>query len=155
MYFTELDAVVKGKPFTINALDITLVWMLNIYLGAIRLEDNIGVTFLDYKTKANEFAHDFLVLYLRTQILYGFLRTGLPHFNMLDVFYNDVAAHITRYAEFVVDLIGLLEKRSFVGTLSLLDLDDYYRILCYIMKQLASVSIIRPPVCDPAAPRRE
>lgn len=151
----KLNAAIKGIRFTTNALDIALVWMLNGYLAAIHMVDNLGIGFLEHKTKANGFAQGFLELHLRAQIMSSFKRTGLDHFPMLDDFYNDIAAHMTRYAEFAVDLIGLLEKRSFVGTLSMLDLDDHYRISCYIMKQLASVSNIRPAVCDPAAPRRE
>lgn len=155
LYLSYLYAAMQGAPFTMNALEVALVWTLNAYLGAVHLEDNLGTAFVDFKTKATDYSHGFLILYLRAQILDGFLRTGLKHFPMLDAFYNDLANHMTKYAEFVVDIIQLTEKRTFVGTLSLLDLDDLYRILCYVMKKLSEVSSIRPPACDPTAPRRE
>ena len=155
LYLSYLYVAMQGAPFAMNALDIALVWTLNAYLGAVHLEDNLGIAFVEYKTKARDFSQGFLVLYLRAQILQGFMRTGLRHFPMLDAFYNDLASHMTKYAEFVVDIILLTEKRTFVGTLSLLDLDDLYRILCYIMKKLSEVSSIHPPACDPTSPRRE
>lgn len=155
LYLSQLDSAIHGLAFKMTALDVAVVWTLNAYMGAIHLEDNISSVFVDYKTKAGKYADGFLYLYMRTQILKGFMRTGLESFPMLTQFYNDFASYMTTYAELVVDLIRMLEKHSFPGTLTLLDLDDLYRILCYIMEKLAEVSSIRPPACDPTAPRRE
>lgn len=155
IYLSQLNAVINGQEFKVTALDVTVIWALNAYMGAIHLEDNISSVFVDYKKRAGNFADGFLYLYMRSQVLKGFMRTGLQTFPMLNDFYNDFAVFMTRYAEVVVDLIRMLEKRSFPGTLTLLDLDDLYRILCYIMAKLAEVSVVASPACDPAAPRRE
>jgi hypothetical protein len=155
LYLNILNAYIKNTPYIVNAVNEIIIWMLNAYIGAIHLEENIGVTFIEYKRKAEIFANEFLNLYFRAFVLNGLRRSGLDSFPALDQFYDDVEITMTKYAEYVVDIMKLLESRRILGSLTLLDLDDLYRILCYIMTKISSVSKIKAPVCDPTSPRRE
>lgn len=155
IYLDILYAAMHQTAFTGTAMDVIIVWMVNYVIGSIHLMDNIGATFVEYRDKAEGFSKKFATLYLRAYVMNGMRRTGLEEFAAMDALYNDVAATMTEYAEYVVDLTLMMKKRVVLGTLTMLYLDHYYRLICYFMHKLSSVSNIKPPACDPTAPRIE
>lgn len=155
LYLNIMNAHIKNIPYAASAVSEIIIWMINAYIGATRLQENLGISFVEYKKKAGEFADSFLILYLRADVLNGLRRSGLDSFPALDQFYDDVESKITEYAQYVVELMELFEKKRLLGSLTLLDFDGLYRILCYIITKISMYSKIKPPVCDPASPRRE
>lgn len=155
LYLDVLSQVSKNSEYKIDALNEILRWSIDGYIGVIYIKEKIGVTFLEYKNKAQVFADSFLVFYMRAYVFNGLRRTGLMDYPSLQVFYKEIANMILKYAEFLVDIITLTEKKQYLGNLSMLDVDNMYRIVCYVMNELSTVIKINPPACDPASPRKE
>jgi hypothetical protein len=154
-YLDILGAFMQNSEHVYNAAAESIKWLLNLYTATVYLEQSIGVSFVDYKEEARKFAHNFLVLYLRSYEIHGLLRTGLKEMPVLDQLSDDIQKEITRFAEFIFNLIKLKEQKKFFGSVTLLYLDSTYRQLCYFMSRLSIVSSIKPPSCDPTAPRKE
>ena len=154
-YMNILASFMENEENMYNSITESITWMMNLYMGTVRIEQSIGISFVEFSVQARNYAHDFLILYLRAYIMKGFLRTGAKNLPALDQLNDDVQKKITEYAEFIVKLINLSKKRQFFGRITLLDLDSTYRQLCYFMTRLSAVSRIKAPVCDPASPRLE
>ncbi len=151
-YMDILDTYMKSASI-INPVADNITWLLKIYMGATHLQDSIGIDFIEYKRKASVFANAALDLYLRSYVTIGLRRTNLRSYPALEQLMADIQNEMTRYAEYLVDLILLIKEKRLLGSITLLDLDNQYRQTCYYLTKLAMFSEIRPPVCDPATPR--
>lgn len=151
--FLDILSTYMKHNTIINPVSENATWLLKIYAGATHLQDSIGISFIDYKRKAAAFADKALDLYLRSYVIIGLRRTDLRTFPALEQVIADIQTQMTEYAEYMVDLIKLLKEKKLLGSITLLDLDNQYRQLCYYITKLSMFSKIRPPVCDPTSPR--
>jgi hypothetical protein len=154
-YINILTSYLENEEHVYNSITESITWMMNLYTSTVRIEQSIGISYVEFSVQARNYAHDFLILYLRAYIMKGFLRTGIKNLPALDQLNDDVQKKITEYAEFIVKLTELMKRKQFFGRITLLDLDSTYRQLCYFMTRLSAVSRIKAPVCDPASPRLE
>lgn len=151
-YLDILSTYMENNTILNPVID-NATWLIKIYTGAIHLLDSIGISFINYKRKAVEFSNITLDLYLRSYIIIGLRRTSLQTFPALEQIIVDIQSQMTEYAEYLVDMIKLLKEKKLLGSMTLLDLDNQYRQLCYYLTKLSMFSDIKPPVCDPTSPR--
>ena len=155
IYLNVLNAAIEKKKYSVTAIELVLIWMHNFYLGALRIQDGIGAAFPNERKRAQELSEQFRLLYQRAYIMNIWRKTGLEQYPAMDVLYKDVESIVTDYASFLVDQLSLLQKRAVTGSVTVLELDDFYRIVCYFMHMLATKTEIKPPACDPTTPRLE
>jgi len=146
-----LAAYMRGEYPDTSTL--ATVWMENILITALDIENHIGNLYFEKKTKAREFAELFLKLHMKSLTLDGMRRTGMKDFPALTEFYGEIQLAMVGYAELLVDLIRLISDKKYTGMLTLLDVDSTYRRACFFMTKLSQISDIPAPVCDPASPR--
>jgi hypothetical protein len=151
-YLDILDTYMKNNTI-LNPVSDSITWLMKIYIGTMHLQDSIGISFIEYKRKAGALADIVLDLYLRAYVTIGLRRTNLRTYPALEQLMVDIQSQMTVYAEYLVDLIRLLKEKKLLGSITLLDLDNQYRQLCYYLTKLSMFSEIRPPVCDPTSPR--
>lgn len=155
-YLYILAAYGKNKKVVLNPAAVSLVWLMNVYVSAITIEDALDATSFDQsKQRVKALANEFLDLYFKAYVMNGLRRTGLDDFPALMSLNEDIEIVIQRYAVFLVEQVNLMENKKVLGNLTMLYLDSMYRQLCYYMKELSKVSSIRPPACDFTSPRRE
>ncbi len=155
IFIDVLNAYLKGRLPSFNALILYSFWLQNIYIDSLNIQKDIGILYFEERQKAGEFADLFLKLYNTASIIDGLHRTGLSAFPAQDKFNDQVQGTMIAYAEYLVDLIKLIVNNQYIGSLSLLFVDSTYRQLCYFMTKLSEVSTVKPPVCDPTSPRME
>lgn len=154
-YLRILNAYIKGKEPEFNPANLDLEWLIDAYAYSFTIADNLSIVHIEIRQKANDFAKEFLNLYIRAYETYGFLRTGLNTFPALIRLNKDVVDYMRTFAEFVLDLYNQTSKKKVVGNLSPLYMDYMYRIICYYITHLSKASGLPAPICDPTAPRRE
>lgn len=155
IYLTNLAAYLRDASARVNSTQVTLDWLFNIYTTCKFIGDNLSIAFFRERSRAEAFQTQFLNLYLKAFLLNGFRRTGLQTFPSLIQANDEIQEIMQEYATFVVDLIRLKADKKIIGSISTLFLDNTYRQLCYYMTQLSEVSTFKPPLCDPASPRKE
>lgn len=155
IYLGILNAYLKGSQLSFNSLILASIWLQNVYIDSIVIQNDIGIIYYEERQRAGEFASLFLNHYYTATIMDGLHRTGLSSFPALDKFNDQVQRIMISYAEYLVDLIYLITKIEYIGSLSLLFVDSTYRQVCYYMTKLSEVSAIKPPACDPSSPRME
>jgi hypothetical protein len=155
-YIDRLNLYINDHVPDLGPAGVNLTWLLNIYVNTMTLEDGLDATAFDhYKRSAMEFGNTFLDLYFKAYVMNGLRRCGLDDFPALASLSDDVEVQMIKFAEFIVDLIGLMENKKVLGNITILYLDNFYRQLCYYMTELSTVSKVNVPVCDPASPRKE
>lgn len=155
-HLDALGAYMRNKVPVFDAASISMVWLTNMYVNALTMSDGLDATaFNEHKAGAMLLAQSFLDLYFKAFVINGLRRSGLDDFPSLRGFTEDVLIKMQEFAEYIVDLTALMEKKKILGNLTILYLDNMYRQLCYYLTKLSMVSHIKPPVCDPAAPRKE
>jgi hypothetical protein len=155
-YLDRLSLYINDHVSLLGPAGVSLVWLLNTYINALTIEDGLDATAFDHnKQQAREFANTFLDLYFKAYVMNGLRRSGLNDFPALSSLNDDIEEQMIKFAEYIVDLITLMENRKVLGNITLLYLDNFYRQLCYYMTELSGVSKVKIPVCDPASPRRE
>lgn len=156
LYLDLLGQYIQNSAAVINAAEVSIIWLTNVYVNALTVQDGLDTTvFNTNKKRAGELANEFLDLYFKASVMNGLRRSGLDDFPALTSLNDDIAYKMIEYTEFLVDLINLMEQKKVLGNITLLYLDSMYRQLCYYITELSRVSKVKPPVCDPASPRRE
>ena len=155
-YLYLLTAYKQNKAAVLNSAAVSMVWLMNIYVSAITIQDGLDATSFDRsKQNASNLAGEMLDLYFKAYVMNGLCRTGLCDFPALTSLNDDIAIVMLKYAEFLVEQINLMEEKKVLGNLTMLYLDSMYRQLCYYINELSKVSSIKPPACDPFRQRRE
>ncbi len=153
LYLNILHSFKEGSIPAMYITTISSIWLHNIYIQALMIQQELGIVFFRERKQAFDFANLFLDLYSKSIILDGLRRTGENDFPALVEFTLQINETMREYAEYLVDLLNLIRTKKYIGMLNNLDVDDMYRKICYYMIQLSNVSEIRPPVCDPTSPR--
>lgn len=148
-----LAAYMRGEYPDTSTL--TTVWLENMTITALDIENHVGNLYFEQKNKARDFAELFLKLHMKSQTLDGMRRTGLKDFPAMNEFYDEIQKAMIGYAEFLVDLIRLIADKKYTGALTLLDVDSTYRRACFFTTKLSQISAIPAPACNPAAGRTE
>lgn len=154
-YLSILDLIKQNKALLLDPIDIHIQWLLDSSVYALNVSDNVGIIYRDIRKQAEDFSNSFLDLYIRALEMKGFLRTGLTVFRAVIKLNQDVLDLTRRFAEFILELHDNVSNKQVTGTLTPLYLDHLYRIICYYLTSLSKIGNIKPPICDPTAPRRE
>jgi len=156
LYLNLLHQYKQNNVAVLNPAAVSIIWLTNVYVNALTAQGGLDTTvFNTNKKRAGELANEFLDLYFKAFVMNGLRRSGLDDFPALTSLNDDIAHKMIEYAEFLVDLINLMEQKKVLGNITLLYLDSMYRQLCYYITELSRVSTVKAPICDPASPRRE
>jgi Protein of unknown function (DUF2935). len=138
----------------LNPIHYHLVWLLDAIGHAHIIQSNSSYPFREIVQKADSFANQFGILHNKAMEFSGYMRTGLTHFAAIDELNNDAYEQERLFAEFLVDLELQVTQKKIVIPINILFLDHMYREECYYLLQLSRVSNLKPPACDPSAPRK-
>lgn len=150
-YLYLLDSYLQNRRPVYNPVVQDIFW-LPAYQVDVRLFKNNVDFFETYVVGiADGFEKRFDNLLNFALTLQGFLRTGLEDFHILRQYRSKMRDALQDFAEFIVDLLTLARKNSLPGTLTLLELECAYRIVCYHSAQLAAIEGETKPPCEPGA----
>lgn len=143
------NTVPKFHPIHYN-----LFWLRDGFAHANFIENFISFPYVELRREASAFIPKLQALYNKALQFSEYLRTGLKDFPAMNQLSKDAYEQDRQLAEFIVDLEIKIEKKEVVMPLMILMLDHMYREECYYLTQLASVTGLQSPACDPAAPRK-
>lgn len=154
-YLGTLNDFMNGRTPEFDPATLNTEWLIDAYAYSFTIADNLSLVHIEIRKKANDFAQEFLNLYVRAYEMQGFTRTGLQTFPALINLNQDIVDYMRTFAEFILDLYNRISKKQVLGNLSPLYMDFMYRIICYYLMHLSKSSGLPAPICDPTAPRRE
>lgn len=154
-YLYILDAVLHNQPFSFHPVHLHMIWMLDGSGHAAAIADRLSANYKDTRNIADMFAAKFSNEHEKALEMGGFLRTGLTDFPALDQLNADAEFAMKNFMGFLTETEKQIREKNILGTLSPLMLGHMYREECYYLTQLARVSQIEQPDCDPASPRME
>lgn len=153
LYLYILGALMKNRQPQLDFLYLATFWLPLFAAQAARIANSVGVYMRPFIQQANDFSINFRTQFLRAIEYQGFTRIGVPDYPVLIQFRNDVEGQMLAFAEFIVDLIQVIQARGLPGTLTLLQMDLLYRQVCYFATKLSYFSKKPRPACDPASLR--
>ena len=130
-----------------------IFWLPIFYTNARFIADNIGTFEEGIRQKALRFLDSFKYFFEYAVAMQGVLRTGVKDFPIQRHYRTTIREEMYSYAIFLVDLVKLMRQNMLPGTITPLELDSMYRVLCYYTTQLSMIDDIEKPTCDPARPR--
>ena len=152
-YLYLLDAFINNKILKFIPIGADFFWLPILYSDAKFIHDNSGIFRLEIRQKADTLAINFSDLYQLATVVRGKYRIGTTDFPAGDEYRRNIRDIVESFAVFTVDMIGLIRVNRLPGTLTLLDLDNLYRRLCYYMTQLNITVNVPKPACNPESPR--
>ncbi len=148
-YLYLLGIYMQNKRPTYNPIVQDIFWLPAFEVDARLIRDNVEFFDTNINARAADFEKRLNALFSFAITLQGFLRAGLEDFPVLRQYRNSMRSTLKDFAEFVVDLLAMARKNMLPGTLTLLELECAYRILCYHTAQLAAIDEEPVPPCDP------
>jgi Protein of unknown function (DUF2935). len=148
-YLEILNTFLQDKKYVIEPIQLHLLWLYDAAGHAVDIANGFNFANAQVKSKTLSYQTDFMLLYIRATEMKGFFRTGMVDFPAFEQFNEDVNARLTEFTEFFVDLNFKIIKSKVPTTVTPTMLDHMYREECYYLTQLAKISNIRAPVCDP------
>ena len=142
----------KREPTFIPILQ-DIFWLPIFYTETRLISDGLGEFQIKLREQADDLTLSFTMLFQTALGLQGMSRIGEIEFPISIQYRRDIREKLNEFAEYVVELIGLVRQNMLPGTLSLLDLDFIYRKLCYYTVQLSDTAQLPKPACDPGGPR--
>lgn len=152
-YLYILGSYIDKREPDYNPIINDIFWLPIFYTESRLLSDGLGEFQIKLRQRADDFTLRFIMLFQTAVGLQGMYRIGDIDFPIAVQYRRDIRAELNAFAEYVVELIGLVRQNMLPGTLSLLDLDCIYRKLCYYTLQLSTVAKLPKPACDPGSPR--
>lgn len=143
------NTVPKFPPIHYN-----LFWIRDGFTHANFIENFISFPYVELRREIRSFIPRLQALYNKALQFSEYLRTGLKDFPAMGQLNKDAYEQDRLLAEFIIELERKIENKEVVIPLMILMLDHMYREECYYLTQLAGVTGLLPPVCDPAAPRK-
>lgn len=154
-YLYILDAVLHNQAFSFHPVHLHIIWMLDGSGHAATIADRLSANYKDTKNIADMFAAKFSNEHEKALEMGGFLRTGLTDFPALRQFNADAEFAMKNFMAFLMETEQQVREKNILSILSPLMLNHMYREECYYLTQLAKVSQIKKPDCDPASERAE
>ncbi len=148
-YLDILYLFLHDKKYVIQPVPLHMLWLYDAAGHAVDVANGFNFSNTELKSKTLSYQTEFMFLYIRAAEMKGFIRTGIEDFPAFDQFNLDVSAKLTEFTEFFVDLNFKIIKGNVPTTVTSVMLDHMYREECYYLTQLAKISKIRAPVCDP------
>lgn len=129
------------------------IFWLPVFIADARLiADNLEFFDEESREKADRFVRSLSTHYQFAITVQGFLRTGLKDFPIVRIYRESMGRLVEAFATFVVDLLQRAKQYKLPGTVTLLELDCTYRVLCYYNTQLTVYTNAPKPTCDPGVP---
>ncbi|ANE49086.1 hypothetical protein SY83_20820 [Paenibacillus swuensis] len=155
-YIRILYALIQGEmPPVFEAIHHHLLWLTDATGHAAAVSQELDPVEKGLILKSMQFEVQFQQFYLKAVELAGFMRTQLHQFPALSRFNKDVELEMLLFKEFLAEIEEMRLTKEALGTLSPLLPDHMAREECYYLLKLAQVSEVKPPACDPTAPRVE
>jgi hypothetical protein len=153
-YLYLLDSFINNKqPKTGTAVQLQLYWLPTFIQITKVIIDSLGIYQVGLRRQAEDFSNDFINLLLSAIELEGVSRINAPDYPILNEHNKEVQQTLKEFSKFVESLISLRQQNRTPGTLSVLYLDRTNRIVCYVLRKLATLTDSELPECDPARPR--
>jgi hypothetical protein len=153
LYEYILEQFLNKREPKLSGLYIISFWMPIIIVYSTMIGNSVGIFFYEFRQKAGQFSARFTNNFIKALEMSNIINLGIPNFPLSEQFMLDVYNDMSSYAEFIVDMIHLVQANRTPSVLSLEYLDHIYRLLCYFETQL-SVLLNKPkPACDPTALR--
>ena len=152
-YLYLLSTFLNNKQPIFTPIVQDIFWLPIFYTNARFIADNIGTFEEGIRQKALSFMNSFTYFFEYAVAMQGVLRTGVEDFPIQRQYRTTIREEMHSFAIFLVDLLKLIRQNMLPGTITPLELDSIYRILCYYTTQLSIIDDIEKPTCDPARPR--
>ncbi|UFJ39314.1 DUF2935 domain-containing protein [Brevibacillus humidisoli] len=155
-YVRILQCLCKGEaPAPCHPVHYHLLWLPDAAGHAGSITSSLDLVEHQLKEKSREYTRSFEQLYLKAVELAGYLRTHLEQFPALSRFNHQVELEIALFTKFLHEIEEMELTDTVLGTLSPLMPDHMAREECYYLINLAHVTELTPPDCDPTRPRVE
>ncbi|MEI6101123.1 MAG: DUF2935 domain-containing protein [Eubacteriales bacterium] len=148
-YLYLLGYYLQGKQPRYDPLIQDIFWLPAFHVDARLFADNVEFFDTKVRYKSEDFDRRFLDFFDYAITLQGFLRTGLEEFPILSQYRHELRSLLDEFAVFTVDLLKLARANMLPGTITLVELEINYRILCYHSAQLAVLEGENKPACNP------
>lgn len=153
-YLNLLNSFINNKqPPAVTASQVEIHWLPTFIQISKIITDSLGLYEINLRRKAEEFSNEFTNLFLAALEYQGMTRIGTGDFPIINENHKKIIQTFNDFSKFIESLITLSEQNRIPGTLSVLYLDRTYRMICYVLKQLAVLSDGKQPECDPVRPR--
>lgn len=153
-YLYILGYFLKGEqPPMRQACELNIFWLLIFSEIARVISEDLGFYQSGLRARADAFADEFVNLMLSCMELQGIARIGTADFPIAREYHANVMRALVEFDKYLSELLELSRQNKMPGTLSVLYLDRSRRMLCYYMRQLAALTGMGAPDCNPASPR--
>lgn len=153
-YLYILGAYVNKREPAYDPIIQDIFWLPIFYTESRLLSDGLGEFQVKLRQKADDFTVRFTMLFQTAVGMQGMYRIGDINFPIAVQYRRDIRDDLNQFAEYVVELMGLVRHNMLPGTLSLIDLECLYRKLCYYTMQISDLAKLPKPACDPGAQKQ-
>jgi hypothetical protein len=154
-YLFMLGYYVRDKSPVLPPIHLHRFWLVDAIGHTSYIQQFVGYPFKEIRDQAHAFEMEFTTLNNRAMEYAGYMRSGLREFPALSRLNRDAYEQYKLFAEFFVDLLLKFQNKEVIGFLTIIFLDHMYRESCYYLTQLAKVTDLQRPACDPASERME
>lgn len=147
-YLYLLGRFIEGKAPAHAPIVQDIFWLPILSSEARYIADNVGLYQRDLKRRAEDFSADLSYFFQYAVELQGIQRIGDQEFQILKQYRQDLFKKLVELMQFVQEVIGIYQQNGLPGTVSLLELDSFYRKLCYYTNQIAVAADLTKPACN-------
>ncbi len=152
-YMAILNALMQGKQPEYNAIEQDIFWLPAYLIDARLFSDSVEFFSTVVRAKSMEFEKKLTDLYIYAETLQGFEKTGVENLPIVQEYRQNLFRVLEDFAAFTTDLWRLARANKLPGTLTFVELEINYRILCYHAVQIAVIEKQNKPTCDPGTER--
>lgn len=153
-YLRILDSLLLKQQIPVfNPVHLHLLWLLDAAGHSFYLAASLDEVEKMLIHRSIDFNKIFKDLHDKALEMGGYLRTGLKNFPALNRLNNQAEKEIQLFSGFLLELQQLILSNKALLTLTPLVTDHMLREDCYYLINLALVSEISTPNCDPTKPR--
>lgn len=155
-YLFILNSMIHGPNPLLHPLHYHMLWLSDAVGHAAAIIANLDFVETDLISLANQFEMQFQDLNTKSQVMNGYLRTGLNNFPSLERLNEQVQTAIYGFMEFLEKIRDQRMDGKVLGVFMPLMADHMFREECYYLTKLTECTKnVRKPDCDPASPRLE
>lgn len=152
-YLRILYAFLHNRLPAFDTIDQDILWLPTFLAQSKYISDSTGFYEDDVRQEAEQYVSKFQNLFSFSLELKGVIRIGKRNFPIENKHRRDMERILREYSNFIAKVMLNVQRYETPGIISLEYMDRANRILCYYLRQLATLSNSFEPECDPSSPR--